>query len=376
MGRVHVNNVRKVRRRKYDWKEFKPYDWKLTHSYTSTNLFAVVGGRSLGKTYGLRLENIEDYWRNHNRFMEIVRADTDLPEFEKGYFEKIAANREFPDLVYKIEGHCAYIAQRPPQDEEPRWELAGYFVSISKEQKKKGNSYFMVRNFTFDEAVIDRKQNPYNRYMGNEFSTVMGLMNTALRETPDSPNMTARVHFIGNACDLTAPCLRGIGVDTVPKIGRTFYGKKLAMLHRLDNRYSKAFQEKTLVGRLMGLSDYGGEQSGVFFENEFDGEYSDLIMKRTKDATYRYAIVFGRRFGIWYDLSRGYIFISDKAPKGAGKPEFAFTLKDNRIDYIMLDRSSDLIKQLRKQVQKNLIRYENAMVAASFQDVLAFMGVK
>ena len=377
MGNAYVKErPRALKRLKHDWKTFKPYDWKLAHSYTACHLFAVLGGRSIGKTYGLRLENIEDYWRKRWRFMEFARTKDELKDLEAGYFEKIEAMGEFPDLTYKVENHRAYIAKRPADDDqEPKWELAGYFMPLTAEQSKKRSSFFMVKNFTFDEAIIDRRQNPYARYIGNEYSTIMGYMNTALRETPDDPEKVARVQFIGNACELNAPCIRGMGVDTVPKVGRNFYGDGLAMLHRLDNRYSREFQEKTLVGQLMGLSDYGNEQAGVFFDNEFQGEYSEFIEEKTKDARLSFVLVFERRFGIWMDLKRGLVYVSKKAPKGAGVPEFALTMKDNRIDYHLLDRSSDLIKRIKSFVKGNLIRYEDAMTAADFENVLRFIGV-
>lgn len=369
---------RKLRRLKHDFKGFSPYDWKLTHSYTATNLFAVIGGRSTGKTYGLRLECIEDYWKRRERFVEIVRAERELAPFAASYFSKIDNAGEFPDLIYKTRGNLAYIAERKYDGSDPDWELAGYFVAIDREQdlKKLSSRFDYVRNFVFDEAVIDRSKNPHMRYRGDEFSALMGIMNTVLRETPDKPAPKARMHLIGNACDLTCPLFRSIGVDKLPEYGKHFYGGKLAMLDYVKNENAKGFREQTTVGRLMGLTDDAGRQAGMFFDNVFLGEYSDFIERKPPAARLIFTITFGRRFGLWLDSDSGLTFVTGKSPKGSGKPEFVLVRSDMRIDYIQLDKSTDLIKRLKKYAKFGLLRYEDAMTAADFSRLLEYIGAK
>lgn len=364
-------------RREHDWDEkvFKPMDWKKEHSYTDVRLFMELGARNYGKTFGLRLENIEDYWRRRERFCEIVRNKDELPAFQAGYFEKIDHQREFPELMYKVESNRAYIAKIPPEGEEPDWELAGYFVALSAEQDTKKMSFEGVRNFTYDEAVIDRSKNPRKKYLPDEYTLIMGIMNTVLREIPGNP-VPARLHLLGNACDLTCGLFRSIGVKKVPKMGRTFYGKgKRAMIHRMPHDFSAQFREQTTVGMLMGLSEDAGRDAMVFFDNEFASEFSPEVAQKPRSAKHMYTIVFGDTFGVWYDLASGLCYISPKAPND-GKPVFAMLRKDATIDYTILRRSSDVIKTLSKMERNKLLRYDNPMIAAHFAEFLTYIGVK
>lgn len=370
---------RKLIRRKHDWDEevFKPLDWKHEHSYTDCSLFFEIGGRTMGKTFGLRLECIEEYWRYGHRFCEIVRNKTELPEFEQGYFEKIDSQREFPELMYKIESNRAYIAKIPPEDEQPEWELAGYFIGLSDEQGAKKRSYDRVKNFTYDEAIIDRQKNPRAQYLPDEYSLLMGIMSTVLREIPGHPK-PARMHLLGNSCDLTCGLFRSIGVKTVPKMGRTFYGKrkgKRAMLHRMPATYANQFREQTTVGALMSLSEEAAKDAPVFFENEFEGEFNPEVAIKPSRARHVYSIVFGETFGIWYDLKAGLVYVSSKAPND-GKPVFAMLRRDATIDYTILRRSSEVIKTLAGMERNKLLRYETPMLAAHFGEFLTYIGVR
>lgn len=368
---------RKLIRRKHEWDEevFEPIDWKKEHSFTDVRLFMELGGRSTGKTFGLRLENIEEYWKYGRRFCEIVRNKTELAPFQQGYFEKIDRQREFPELMYKVEANRAYIAKVPKEDEDPQWELAGYFVALSSEQDTKKMSFDGVMNFTYDEAVIDRVNNPRKKYLPDEYSSIMGVMNTVLREVPGEPKR-ARLHLLGNTCDLTCGLFRSIGVKKVPRMGRTFYGKdRRAMIMRRPNKYADNFREQTTVGQLMGLSEDAARDSGVFFDNEFAGEFSPEVAPKPSRARHMYTIVFGEVFGIWYDLKAGLVYVSSKAPDD-GRPVFAMLRRDATIDYTIIRRSSEVIKTLASMERSKLIRYESPVLAAHFGEFLTYIGVR
>lgn len=377
MRNTAVERPRKIVRRVHKWDDatFKPIDWKKEHSYTNVKLFFEISARTSGKTFGLRLENIENYWKHRTRFVEIVRNKTELPAFERGYFEKIALQREFPEMQYKVENDIAYIAKIPPEDEDTEWEACGYFVALSAEQDLKRYSFSQVRDFTYDEAVLDRTKNTRKRYLKDEYGLIMGIMNTALREVPGSP-VRSRLHLLGNACDITCPLFQSAGVGKIPPIGRSFYGRnKICMVNRHPAKYSKQFREQTTVGQLMGLSEEAECDSGIFFDNEFNVGDVLAIARKPKTARHMYTIRFGRIFSVWYDFESGLVFVNDKAPND-GKPVFAMLRQDATIDYKILRRSSDLIKTLSNFARAGLLRYENPVMAARFGEFLEYVGVR
>ena len=367
---------RKCVRRVHKWDEdkFLPVDWKKLHSYTGVKLFFVLGERTTGKTYGLRLENIENYWKYRTRFVEIVRNTTSLPSFANDYFEKIANQNEFPELTFKTESNRAYVARKVPEGETPDWELCGYFVSLSSEQQLKTMTFDRVRDFTFDETVIDRSKNNRINYLRDEYGLIMGIMNTALREVPGD-DKKARLHLIGNACDLTCPMFHSIGMRKVPKFGITFVDKhKRAMVYRLRGKYAKGFREQTTVGQLMSLAEDQDEESRVFFENEFVGEYNPEVMAKPSRARHAFTIRFGRDFGIWFDFKTGLVYVSKNCPNDE-KPVYALLRKDGTIDYRVITRRSDTIKMLQRMAREKMLRYESPMLAAQFGELLTYIGI-
>lgn len=367
---------RRVNRRKHTWDEdkFVPFDWKLEHSYTNVSLFFILGARGYGKTFGLRLENIENYWRNRRRFVEIVRYKNELPDLERNYFAKIESQREFPDLMFRVENDIAYVAER---SDEPDWECAGYFLALSDEQniKKRSSGFDRVRDFVLDEAVIDRSKNKRIHYHAGEYSLIMGIMNSVLREVPGQ-RADARLHLLGNACDLTCPLFEAVGVKSVPKMGRTYYGsKKQAMVHRLEPRFSESFRDETTVGQLMSLSAGSGDDAGVFFDNAFLGEYCDSVARKPKGARHVFTISFGMLFGIWYDFDGGLVYVTRKAPND-GTKTIALLRRDATIDYSLLKKSSDLVDKLARFERARLFRFEDAALASRFGEFLGYIGVR
>lgn len=372
------------------------YNWPLTHSFTKVKLYIIIGERSIGKTYGLRLEVIKDYIKNGWRFCEIVRNADDLSAFSSSYFEKISNNNEFPEHIFKVEKNKAYIAKKPDKtpkidkngeyvyldsgeieliDEPVKWQLCGYFVALTREQKLKTLTFDKVRNVNFDEAIIDKKRNEYARYLKNEYASLLGVINTVLRENPKNPK-PARIHLLGNACDLTCPYFRAFGINKLPPKGRSFYKNRFIMIDRTEGKYAEEFRNNTTLGILMSGND---DESGVFFSNDFETISPEKLAKKPNKARFLYGLKFDKHtFGVWFSNETGYLYINSKAPseKNSGRPTYVFTYDDLSINYQLLDRSSDLIKLLKNCAAADMIRFENELIYGEFSDFLYFIGLK
>lgn len=354
----------------------KYYHWGRTHSYTNCAVYFVIGGRTIGKTYGLRKKNIYEYINTGNRWVEIVRTESDLPAFEKDYFGKLILKGEFPRHQFKIESHCAYIAKKCNDDETPEWELMGYFLAMTKEQKAKYRTFVNVRNFTFDEAIIDKNHSRYSRYLPNEWDIILGLMSSALREIPGQKKTGVRVNLLGNACDLTCPFFEAMGVTKVPAVDtRTFWGdgdkdgNVKIMVHRLPEN-PRSYKDDTVVGILSK-----GTLADTFFDNVFAGEKSPFIMDMPVPdrARHQFNVKFGRSFGVYLDTEQYYLWVGKPLDKNK---TFVIAREDMSIDYVMLRHADYIRKMVRDMYAIGAVRYENATYMGAFYQMLNALNIK
>lgn len=352
----------------------KFYDWGKTHSYTTTRVFFIIGGRSIGKTYGLRKECVKEYLKRGTRFVEVVRTKNELDGVQQNYFGKLVQQDEFPGYSFKTEGAAAYIAETPDSDEDsPKWELMGYFVALTNEQREKKRTFVNVRDIIFDEAIIDRGVSPYSRYLPDEWGTLLGIANTVYREIPGITPKDKRIHLLGNACDMQCPLFASLGITRVPERGeRTFYpdangNKRAIMVHRVEQNAAE-YKTDTVVG---GLAV--GEQAAMFYENEFAEEGSDFIRRIPKSAAHVYNIQYGRTMGVYIDYSTGIVYVGRPLDKNT---TYVLAKSDMKINYIFLNTGSNVVKFLRNMYSMGGIRYESAGYMGSFYALLDAIGVR
>lgn len=350
----------------------KFYDWQTTMSrQTGQNgeICFVIGGKDIGKTFGLRLKCIERFIKAGEKFCEICRTQSEMKAVAPNYFSKIESEGFFKEWQFKTEGNCGYIA-RVSEDEKPDWQLIMYFVALSDFQKEKKRTYDKPRRFIFDEAVIDVKDR-YHRYLPDEFLILANLLDTISRQQPHD-EYAYKVYLLGNAVDMTCPYLRNFGINKIPKFGYQYYKNKTVLLHYVEPWDADDRRAFTLVGRMLE----GYEEAATMFDNQFQDSTGKEIARKSSNAKYRFALVWGKMtFAIWIDSKRGIWYVTSKVPKGA---ENVYTLakKDSSIDYQMIDKASPLTETLVKIYYVGGLRYDSAHLREAFFEVLSFLGVR
>lgn len=355
----------------------KYYDWNNTLSYDA-DVTMVVGGRGIGKTYGARLQFVRDYLKNESRFVELVRNKSDLPGFVNGYFSRIVSNNEFPDYIFNAEGSTAYIAKKLSKKEKnknlkPKWEVMGYFLALSKAQKVKRNTYDNVKRIMLDEAIIDKRLSPYDRYLPNEYSILASLVDTTSREIPGTPKKKRpRVILLGNAVDLVNPYFQRYKIYE-PKFGYTWHDGKTMLLHYVkDEEYAKAKMEDTVAGRMLA-----GTLDGVISAaNTFYMGTEDYVFKKPKYAKFYFGIIYKEtQYGVWIDEKEGYYYVNMNIPNNAS-PIFALTASDNRVNYIMARRMETALKGFIDMYYIGIVRFETQYIKENFIEILNLFGVR
>jgi hypothetical protein len=355
------------------------YDWQATFSRQTGSqgeFCIVVGAKGIGKTFGLRKQCVSDYIRHGWHFCEVCRTKDEMKVVRQGYFDKLQNAGLFPGYLFRVTGQTGYIAKEPEKDpetgeyaEKPQWDVLCYFVALTAFQAEKKRTYTDVRRFIFDEAIIDRKDR-YHRYLPNEFLIFANLLDSISRQQPGGDQY--RVYVLGNACDLTCPYMRYLGIDRIPEFGYSFWHDKSVLLHYVEPWDKEDRETQTLVGRMLS----GTEESEMVFGNVFSVPDTGDVQPKTKNAKYAYAIRYGDHiYAVWIDYGKALCFITSRLPKDAGNV-FAITKADASLDYQAIERTSPYLQMLNRFFYMGTLRYESPAVREMFLAILEFMGIR
>lgn len=357
----------------------KYYDWSKTFSRqtgTQGEICIVVGAKDIGKTFGLRKQCVDDYLKKRTHFVEICRTKDELKQVRQGYFDKLQNAGFFSNYLFKVVGNIGYIAKEPERNpetndyvEKPNYELLCYFVALTAFQTEKKRTYTNVKRFIFDEGIIDRKDK-YHRYLNSEFLILANLLDSVSRQQPEGEQY--RVYILGNACDLTCPYMRYLGINKIPEFGYSFWKNKTVLLHYVEPWDKEERQSQTLVGRMLN----GTNESEMVFGNIFNVDSTGDICKKSAAAHYKYAIKYADNiFAVWLDYAQGLCWISNKLPKDASNI-YTITKRDTTLDYLAIEKSSDYLKLLNRFWYIGALRYENSTIRELFLSILSFLGIK
>lgn len=346
------------------------YDWEKTLAYDA-DVTMVVGARGIGKTFGLRKQCVNDYLKRGTRFVEIVRYKNELADVSDGYFNRLERLDEFRDYTFRTDAKYMWIGKRRGKGKKPDWELLGYFVALSEEQKKKKKTFDLVKRLIFDESILD-KQDRYHRYLPNEFGKLANVVDTVSRERADDDSMRPRLYLLGNALDLANPYFIAYRVPTNIEFGYRWFANKTFLLHYVPaGEYSGEKMTGTVAGRMLANTSAGRIASG----NEFVGVNSEFVCRKPAHARFMAGLILnGKTYGVWGDDKAGNYHITKKIPNNETNVYY-LSSDDATVNYLGAKRSTPLIRVLTEGYYYSMLRYEDEQTKAEFLALLALFGV-
>lgn len=349
------------------------YDWNKTFSYDA-DVTMVVGGRGIGKTFGLRCQFVRDYLKNGYRFVNVCRYKNEIPDIARGYFDRVCKLPEFHDYEFKYDGKSWWISPRT-EEKKKDWKRIGYAVSLTEVQKSKQTTFDMVRRIVLDEAIIDRLDK-YHRYLPHEFELLANVVDSCSRERPDeTETLQPRVYLLGNAVDLINPYFQHMGINEPPAYGYRWYCNKNMLLHYVESGdYALAKRVKTVAGRMLE----GTESGRAAAENVFQGVRMDYIMRKPKGCIFDCGVIYhGERFGVWWDNHDCYFYIDERIPRNTnGRPVYALTRNDNTINALMVRRSNKSLQSLVDLAMQGMVYYDSVSVRERFFAAMSLFGIR
>lgn len=320
-----------------------------------------IGGRGVGKTYDAKVKRTKHFLKTGKQFIYLRRYETEFAD--KGELFQDVLD-EFPGYEFKVEGMRAYI-RKAPKSEKQRvpWRCFCFLVALSTTVGKKSVPYPDVDYIIFDEFIIDKG---FIRYIFNEVKIFLEFYNTVDRFTD-----RVRVLFLANAISVVNPYF--VYFRLKPRKGTRFCSS-MEGYHCCELIESRAYAERvsaTRFGKMIAGTDY----YNYAVANRFTNDESAFIASKPARAKFQYAVVFdGKPLGFWKDFEENRYYVAEKVPKNGRR--YVITKADQSPDLLMVEKSSPLLKAIKKLYMIGGVYFASPNVMAAFFDLMDYLNLR
>lgn len=321
----------------------------------------VIGGRGTGKTYDSLKTRIRHFIKTGKQFIYLRRYKTEFSDKQE-FFN--AVKDEFPGWEFKVDGMRGYMRHAVEDDEKPeKWRLVVFFITLANALTKKGVPYPDVDYIVFDEFIIDKGN---LHYLTNEVRQFQDFYNTV-----DRFQDRVKVLFLANAVSVVNPYF--IAYRLKPRKGKRFLKAHdgYMMVERIDNKKFRQHVDNTRFGKMIKGTSYYDYAVG----NEFHDDHDRFIAKKTPEAKFYYALKFDdRTVGIWVDYNDGCYYVCTKYPENC--LTYVLTKSDMQPNLLMIDKTSVLLKSVRKLYMQGSVFFDKVTTREFFNDVLDYLNIR
>lgn len=323
----------------------------------------VIGGRGIGKTYGIKKFLIKRFLEHGEQFVYLRRHKSNLKDGTVAkFFDKISNEEEFKNVEFKVKGFTFYINGKE----------CGFAIPLSGWQSRKGSEYPNVYNIFMDEFL---KEEDSTHYLPNEPQALLSMAESIFREKIIFDTEKVRIICASNSTTVANPYF--IYFKLLPDITKRFNTFKHNKEIVIEIPTMLEFKEKKLSGRFGELIK-GTNYADISIENKFVYDKNDFLMKRTKESKFKFAIDFdGFTFGVWVDVTRTLMFLSTKYDSGS-KKIYALSKDDFNERNILASNYKEHYHLLRMVTafKNGQLRFENQTVRSIAYDMFQKMNVK
>ena len=167
----------------------------------------VIGGRGIGKTYGLLKDTIE----NETRFIYLRRSNTEIKICGREAGNPFKKLNDDLGTYYYIEG-SEEISVIRYLDENEEKHTVGYAAALSTFANMRGVDFSDIELIIFDEFVQHAEN---RRLLKDELESFLNFYETVNRNREMQGKPPVRVFFLSNAVSIASPILTGLGLTKV-----------------------------------------------------------------------------------------------------------------------------------------------------------------
>lgn len=296
------------------------FDPSRVKSYGKTLNF-ILGGRGIGKTYGMKRDAVRNYLKTGAQFFYIRRNVSDM-KHALTFMDDLKNVGEFDEHEITTKGGAKFVTFYMDG------KAMGYAVPLSRAISLKSSSYPNVYTIIYDEFIPDR--GGYNSYIPNEVELFLNLCDSILRQR------AGRVYLLANNQSKVNPYFSYFGV--FPKEGQeftTFKGsasKSEIVIEVCQDAYTKGSEKPTGFQTLIEGTRYGDYNAGEFAYND-----SEFIRPAPRSASYSCTLYAdGVYYGVYIDHTEGSLYVSAVSDKDY---PFAYALGKDRKENMLLAKT-------------------------------------
>lgn len=292
-------------REKHEWYDYRPMN-------SRNPLWGIVAGpRSIGKTYGKKLERIKKGIGTGRQTIWLRRSLTELTPAKAGFFDSIAPR--YPGFEFRVNGEAGEVRK-----EGDNWQTIVRFAALSTAYQLKGTEFPLVDEIVYDECFAEPTENGQpGRYLPDEVNRLRNLWITVNRNRPDRAGKAqTKVRLLGNVTALDNPWFLEYGFTAE----REWQKSGDVVLHLVDaSKYEQRVGE-TMYGTVLGTAAIDYAEGKYFLP---DGGY---VVDERPPSSRPFATLVTMRgtFGLWEaaDYSTMYVTVGPLAAPEA--PVVAF----------------------------------------------------
>lgn len=319
-----------------------------------------IGGRGTGKTYFFKRSRIQHFIRTGKQFIYLRRYKSEFDD--KSEFFKDVAGR-FPEWEFKIEGMKGYMRKVAIEDAKPeKWRTVCFFVTLANALTKKSVPYPDVDMIGYDEFIIDKGA---LHYLRNEVKAFLDFYSTV-----DRNRDKVKVMFMANAVSIMNPYFIYYGLK--PRKGTRFtrgHNGYMCVEYIQSEAFVKHVDSTRFGQMIKGTAYYDYAVS-----NAFEDDNDKFIAQKTPAAIHYFTIVFdGKTLACWVDYNDGFYYFNDKHVEGNLK--YTLTRSDFAPNLLMLEKSSWLLKSVRKLFMQGSVFFNSVDTREFFYEMMDYLGM-
>lgn len=317
--------------------EFEWYDYRPIKSRNAL-ISIVAGPRSIGKTYGIKADEVEKAIRTGRQVMWVRRNLVELTLAKSGFFDSIAGRH--PGFEFRVEGHAGQVRM-----DNGVWRTIVRFIALTVAHQAKGTEFPEVDTIIYDECFAP----PGSRYLPDEVDRVRDLWITVNRErTGRDGRARTRLYLLGNPLTLDNPYFLEWRFDASREWQKGHDTNGDVVLHLVDAAKYERRVGETVYGKALGSAqtDHAG---GDYFLS--DGGY--VVDDRPADSKpFATLVTMQGTFGLWEaaDWQRMFVTVGPLADSTA--PVVAFEPMAVRPGVILADAQHFIRKTSRRHYRR------------------------
>ena len=323
-------------------------------SYNASWTF-ILGGRGIGKTYGILKKFIKDFKRNGTQFVYLRRYKEEVKMCRTKIFDAIKTDEEFKNDKFDIKGNEFYLND----------EHMGRIIALSSSEYQKSVPMPDVGNVLFDEFLKDKG---FTRYIPNEVEKMGELWSTIGREKKRYP----RVYFVANKITSVNPYFTYFNLQLDNDQEYTYYRQRKILICQPRCEQFEQHMKETDFGILFKGTNY----YEYAIENKALRDNKAFIEKLTNLKGYIPMMYFNynnQRITVWFNVDKQMFYVNNK--EVGELRNIYINLEDLQEDGVYSPKFP-IRDILRNSVSLGMIRYENQEIKTLALDIFIKIGIK